>query len=86
MFWGYFSYDKKGPCYIWKPETKKEREIAKKELADINAELEPILKEEWELLTLFRRMGLRNKPGRKPVWKWNKSHGKLERREGTGIN
>jgi hypothetical protein len=28
MFWGSFSYDKKGSCYIWRPETAKEKEGA----------------------------------------------------------
>jgi hypothetical protein len=32
MFWGCFSYDKKGPCHIWKPETKTERAAAQKEI------------------------------------------------------
>ena len=26
MFWGCFSYDKKGPCHCWTPETNKEKE------------------------------------------------------------
>ena len=28
MFWGSFSYDKKGPCHIWKAETPKEKKEA----------------------------------------------------------
>src|SRR5580692_1396246 len=32
MFWGCFSYDKKGPCHIWKPETKTERTAAQEEI------------------------------------------------------
>ena len=28
MFWGCFSYDKKGPCHIWQPETAVERKKA----------------------------------------------------------
>jgi len=28
MFWGCFSFDKKGPCYIWEDETLKERKEA----------------------------------------------------------
>ena len=86
MFWGCYSWDKKGPCHIWQPETKKEKEEAKKEIDKLNKELEPIMREEWELNTKFSRVGLRNKPGKKPVWKWDKSHGKLIRREGSGID
>lgn len=86
MFWGCFSYDLKGPCHIWKAETKCERKIADQELEAVNRELEPILKAEWELNTPFSRLGLRNQPGRKPQWKWDKKHGKLERGSGTGID
>ena len=32
MFWGCFSYDKKGPCFIWEDETTTEKEAAKKDL------------------------------------------------------
>jgi hypothetical protein len=46
MFWGCFSYDKKGPCHIWKPETKTERAAAQKEIDKLNEELEPILRQE----------------------------------------
>jgi transposase len=48
--------------------------------------MEPILREEWELNTPMRRLGLRTKPGVKPTWKWNKIQGKLERSEGKGID
>jgi len=32
MFWGYFSWRRKGPCYIWKVKIKKERKTAKEEI------------------------------------------------------
>lgn len=86
MFWGCFSYDKKGPCHIWKPETKKEKEKAEKELEKLNAELEPIMKEEWELNTGMKRLGLRAKGGLKPQWKWTKKTGKLARGSKGGID
>jgi hypothetical protein len=86
MFWGCFSWDKKGPCHIWKTETKAERKANDKILEEINAKLEPIMKAEWELNTPFRRMGLRNKPGKKPVWKWDENHGKLTRNSKGGID
>ena len=37
MFWGCFSYDKKGPMHIWKPETAAERRAAQSELDALNA-------------------------------------------------
>ena len=67
MFWGCFSYDKKGPFHIWKPETAAERKKADKKIAKLNEELEPLMREEWELCTPMRRHGLRNLPGPKPT-------------------
>ena len=37
MFWGSFTYDKKGPCYIWEEETKAEKAASKKDLDARNA-------------------------------------------------
>ncbi len=45
LFWGCFSWDKKGPCYIWSSETKKEKEKSETEILEINKELELIMKE-----------------------------------------
>jgi len=66
MFWACFSYDKKGPCYCWTPETKKEKEAAVKKIKKLNQELEPIMKEQWELENGLQRLGLRTKPGLQP--------------------
>jgi len=46
MFWGAFTYNRKGPCYIWALETKKERFIATAEVIKINAKMEATAKEE----------------------------------------
>jgi len=87
MFWGSFSYDKKGPCHCWIPETKKEKETAEKVLEELNEMLEPIKKREWELEVYMERMKLdANKRGPKPKWKWNEKNGKLTRRKGDGID
>jgi hypothetical protein len=37
MWWSAFSYDKKGPYHIWKPETATEKKACRKELAALNA-------------------------------------------------
>ncbi|KAL5610520.1 hypothetical protein FOBRF1_006637 [Fusarium oxysporum] len=79
MFWAAFSYDKKGPCHCWSPETLKEKKEADEALKILNAELEPKKKEEWEIETGVRRLGLRNLPGKKPIWRWKKETGKLLR-------
>ena len=81
MFWGCFSYDKRGPCHIWEDETDKEKEEAKEWLKKKNAELELICKEEWELTTPMRRLRItRNFRGTKPKWRWCEKTGKLERK------
>jgi transposase len=41
MFWACFSYDEKGPCYIWEDETTKEKKKAKEEVDKMNKILEP---------------------------------------------
>lgn len=61
MFWGSFTYDFKGPCHIWRPETKKEKSLAIKDLEIINSAIELEAKSDWELDMQMRRMGLRNK-------------------------
>ena len=63
MFWGSFSYDKKGPCHIWKKETPKEQREAEAELNAINKAAEPAAQEEWELAMRMNRLNLRRKVG-----------------------
>ena len=65
LFWGCFSYEKKGPFHIWKTETAKEKREAQIELDKLNETLESEAKENWELETSMRRMKLRNPGGRK---------------------
>ena len=84
MFWGSFSYDFKGPCHIWQPETPAEKKASKQHLEDLNKQLEPVMKAEWELTTGMRRTGLRNLGGTKPKWRWDAKHGKLEREIAKG--
>ena len=84
MFWGCFLYDKKGPYYIWQLETAAERKNAQAVIDKLNEELEPRMREEWELNTGIRRIGLRNRPGLKPGWKFTEVTGKLVRNQGHG--
>ena len=88
MFWGAFSYDKKGPFRIWKPETAAEKREAQAEIDKMNEEMEEEAKakKQWELEVAMKRMGLRKPGGRKPVWKWDKSHGKIVRDAKGGID
>jgi hypothetical protein len=85
MFWGSFTWCEKGPCHIWKPETKADQKTAAKDLEAINAILETVKKAEWELQTGMRRLRTtRNIRGSKPVWKWTKKTGKLTRDSKAG--
>ena len=45
MFWGCFSWHRKGPCHIWKVEMEKERKAAKEEIDAWNLAMEPILRQ-----------------------------------------
>ncbi|KAJ5711662.1 hypothetical protein N7488_005818 [Penicillium malachiteum] len=84
MFWGCFSYDFKGPCHCWKPETTREKKESLEMIEAWNSELEPIMREKWELETGMRRVGLRNQPGKTPTWKWTEKNGKLSRTKSRG--
>lgn len=86
MFWAAFSYDKKGPCHCWAPETAKEKKAAAEEVEKMNEELEPLMRSEWEISNGMRRLHLRQLPGPKPQWKWDKGHGKLTRSSKGGID
>ena len=84
MFWGAFSYDRKSPCLIWRPETAAEKKASKIELQKINEAIEPELREAWELTTGIRRMGLRNKPGKKPQFRMTEENGAIKRTAKNG--
>ena len=83
MFWRCFTYDFKGPCHIWQAETKTAEQEATKDVDLMNAAIEQEARETWELNNATRRMGLRNRPGRKPAWKFNVDAGAFVR-EATG--
>ena len=82
MFWACFTYDIKGPCYVYPTETAQAKRATKAWLDKLNKEREPELRSQWELETGIRRTGLRNKPGIKPEWKYTARNGLLERGNG----
>lgn len=79
MFWGAFLYNKKGLCHIWKAKTPKEKKEAQAYIDALNEVLELKIKEEWELNNGLERMGLRNRPDKKPIWRWTSKTGKIVR-------
>lgn len=84
MFWGVFLQWEKGPCHIWKDETTKEKREAKADLETRNSLIEKAYKTAWELETSMARLGLRNKPGKKPVWKYTDKTRAAVRKKGRG--
>jgi transposase len=84
MFWGCFTYDKKGLCHIWKLETAQEKKKAKAEIDQMNHELEPELRRNWELETGMRRMALRGVSRPKPQFRMTKENGAVVREKGKG--
>ena len=59
------------------------RKKADEDVKRLNESLEKKMKTQQKLNNGMRRLGLRNLPGKKPQWRWNKDNGKLGR-EGTG--
>ena len=57
----------KRPCHIWKNKLAKENKATKADLDARNSLTEKAHKTAWELENSMRRMGLRNKLGKKPV-------------------
>lgn len=86
MFWGSFSYDSKGPMFCWHPETPSERRQATIDLKEWNEALEEEFRLDWEAVTSIQRLGLRTRPGKKPVWRWNERSGRLIRKGKGGID
>lgn len=89
MFWGCFTYDQKGPCHCWKPETAQERRESAGQIEELNRELEPSMRTQWEISTGVRRINLNQQPpGRRPQWNWTEKTGKLVRKGkgGKGID
>jgi hypothetical protein len=85
MFWGCFSYDRKGPCHIWRKETDAEKLAAQKEIDQWNSDNEARLKEEWEIANDLRRTNLQRNPGgRKPKWNFTEETGKRVRKAKAG--
>ena len=48
MFWGAFSYNKKGPYHVWEKETTEEKRERKADLEARNSLIEKANKQKWE--------------------------------------
>ncbi len=86
MFWGSFSYDNKGPCHIWAPETSEEQKVATQNMKKMKKQLEPVLKAQWiedEAPCYANRV---RSGGHRGVWKWDTAHSRSERKGRRGID
>lgn len=89
LFWGCFSYDEKGPCHVWWPETAAQKKQAKLEIDALNLTIEPVLQARWEEEEACRYAAAREadpKRARHRKWKFREATGKLVRREGRGVD
>jgi len=72
-------YDRKGPCHCWMSEKKREKEQAAKDVEKIN-ELEPLMRDAWELESGMGRVSLSTKAKGLPGEEERKAGSKVERR------
>ena len=56
------------------------------DVAQLNEVMEPIKKQEWEVVEEERRKKLKRRPSTLPKWRWDKSHGKMARSDRGGID
>lgn len=89
MFWGCFSYDEKGPCHVWHPESAAQKKAADDDLEALNAALEPVLRAKWEEKEARRYEEARARDpqrARHRNWRFKEATGKLVRRSGRGVD
>src|SRR6266536_1446753 len=85
MWWSCFTYNEKGPFYIWEDETKEEKEACKKDLEARNALRYESDKSNWEIETGMRRLRATTTiSGRKPQFKHDENTGAYVLKEGKG--
>ena len=85
MWWSCFSYDEKGPYYIWEDETPAEKRMCKADLASRNAERYEKDKEEWEMAYSIHRLHTtRAQSGPRAQFKHTEKTGAYVLNEGKG--
>jgi len=89
MFWGCFTYEKKGPCHIWEAETLQEKRIRKADLDTRNSAREEEDKRRWELKEKEKYDAFIRKHGRRPggkraIWRHTKGNGAYVVKKGRG--
>jgi transposase len=89
MFWGAFSYDKKGPCHVWEKETAEEKRERKADLEARNSLIEKANKQKWEKeqrkwLRDWTKAHGRKPSGMRKTWKHNEKTGAFVVKNGRG--
>jgi len=89
MFWGAFSFDKKGPCHVWEKETTEEKRERKADLEARNSLIEKANKQKWEKeqrkwLRDWIKVHGRKPGGTRKTWKHNEKTGAFVVKNGRG--
>jgi len=89
MFWGCFSYDQKGPCYIWEDKTAAKKKFAITEIKRMNKEKEADDRLAWELEQQLHREAYFGRHGRRiggvpTKWRHSKENRAYVREKGHG--
>jgi hypothetical protein len=89
MFWGSFSYDKKGPCHVWEKESTQEKKDRKADLDARNKKCEAADKKRWkkqqkEWLEAWTKAHGRGPGGTRKTWKHNEETGAFVVKNGRG--
>ena len=80
MWWSCFTYDEKGPFWIWKKETKEEKAACQADLEARNAARYEEDKAKWEA----KQAEKRSTRGRKPEFRHTKEDGAYVLKKGQG--
>jgi hypothetical protein len=92
LFWGSFSYDKKGPRHVWEKQTAKEKKEMKEDLDARNSLREKADRQKWEKeqkkwLREYIKVHGRRPGGTRKVWVHNEENGAFVVKKGRhGIN
>jgi hypothetical protein len=89
MFWGAFSYDKKGPCHVWEAETAQEKRDRKDDLDRRNSLREHADKQKWmkaqkKWIQEYVKAHGRRPGGTRKKWVHNEENGAYVVKNGRG--
>jgi len=83
MFWAYFSWGHKGPCYVWPQETPQKTARYERFIQEYNRQHEATDRAILEEQEVIRRARLKRPPKQPRTWKYTKETGAMTR-DGKG--